>query len=1271
MDQFEQLLTCAICLDRYRNPKLLPCQHSFCMEPCMEGLVDYVRRQVKCPECRAEHRVGYQGVQAFPTNVTLQRFLELHVDLTGELPDPTSNQIMERCQICSEKQYCSPCAHCDKKVCPDCKEAHIDVLKREIQRIGNQVRRVLHRLNDALSAVEKNTMQLQTNSISVMDEIDDIYRRLSKALKDRTENLKIEVERYLGNELKQLSTLRTNLEQEVANIQSNIDLVEKYMITENGTTVTWQDNELMDTKDIFLKTMEFIRNFEYEPGDYGRRIKFNTNHDVNSLASTLNTFGDLHLPTSSTQNVLGGGSSSNNSLAPPHINQGQGSALMRSKSDHRLTMQFRGQPDEDDPPSFGSGGRKFGDQRPARTYGQDDDSCGGERKSRFRSRFTRHLDSSFDEPEPQPNRVRFETQTQQPPVKERERVLDTEDASKGPLSGVTRLADSSRVIQRIAESERPPKPAPAPVVPPQVVAPPKVTAPAVAPWRNRQMSEEDEISKQKKQNKEQEKATTTAVTRRQTSNEPRSPGYTTATAVVDDHASEVSETAASRVRKVSPDRFTQKKRAESEDSGSTSESASSSGSSPVGTGAIFSTEEVKNRFLSKTDGPATTATPHRKDSTSSVASSTTGNGGSSTNSRTTRSYQNRYQTNKGTEKPVEPAKEEEEESESESESSESESEEESDSPPPTPPKKTTAPEPKSRMEKTDIGPLLARSANARDTPSSTASTTSSSGPGSLYSARKRAEAAEPQSPTQTSTASPFSAYRSRSRISSPTTREPDPEPTTTRGRYGGTTSTSSSSAGIGSSRYPSSYSAADYTPNTTGLSRSRTGTSLYSTPADDTPSSRFSSGLASKYLNRSRHNFDVDDHPTPSSRYGSSTTTPSVSSSSGPMTRRSYLSKQRNGTTSAANNLEADSKSSRLSNIRDRRARINRSKSSHDVLAGIDFTKDEEDEEPESPKITYKYQRRKSTAIAGGDPDYKTPSAEDSTSLSSWARYLKNKYGKDKAPTLPAGSDPALFTWPRGIASGPDGSIVVADSSNHRIQVFDQHGSFVKEFGQYGNGEGEFDCLAGVAVNRIGQFIISDRYNHRIQVFDPSGRFLRAFGSQGSSDGRFNYPWGLCTDALGFIYVCDKENHRIQVFQSDGTFVGKFGTIGSKIGELEHPHYIAVTSTNKVVVSDTNNHRIQIFDVNGKVLSSFGTEGSEEGQFKLPRGLAVTDEGNIVVGDSGNNRIQIFNPDGTFLHSFGAWGSGDGEFKGMEGVAVTPNGNILVCDRENHRIQAF
>lgn len=52
----------------------------------------------------------------------------------------------------------------------------MDVLRREISRISNQVRRVLHRLEDALTLADKNSLLLQQNSLSVMEEIDDIYR---------------------------------------------------------------------------------------------------------------------------------------------------------------------------------------------------------------------------------------------------------------------------------------------------------------------------------------------------------------------------------------------------------------------------------------------------------------------------------------------------------------------------------------------------------------------------------------------------------------------------------------------------------------------------------------------------------------------------------------------------------------------------------------------------------------------------------------------------------------------------------------------------------------------------------------------------------------------------------------------------------------------------------------------------------------------------------------------------------------------------------------
>lgn len=66
--------------------------------------------------------------------------MELHIEITGELPDPTSGQIMKRCGVCSEKAYVTPCVHCEKDVCSDCKGAHMDILRREIARINNQVK---------------------------------------------------------------------------------------------------------------------------------------------------------------------------------------------------------------------------------------------------------------------------------------------------------------------------------------------------------------------------------------------------------------------------------------------------------------------------------------------------------------------------------------------------------------------------------------------------------------------------------------------------------------------------------------------------------------------------------------------------------------------------------------------------------------------------------------------------------------------------------------------------------------------------------------------------------------------------------------------------------------------------------------------------------------------------------------------------------------------------------------------------------------------------
>lgn len=271
------------------------------------------------------------------------------------------------------------------------------------------------------------------------------------------------------------------------------------------------------------------------------------------------------------------------------------------------------------------------------------------------------------------------------------------------------------------------------------------------------------------------------------------------------------------------------------------------------------------------------------------------------------------------------------------------------------------------------------------------------------------------------------------------------------------------------------------------------------------------------------------------------------------------------------------------------------------------------------------------------------------------------------------GADSGCFTWPRGVAVTDEGDIVVADSSNHRVQVFDSSGQFQRQFGRYGQADGEFDCLAGVCINKTnGQIITADRYNHRIQIFTSQGGWIRSFGEEGYWDGQMSYPWGVACAPDGNIFVCDKENHRVQVFLPNGTFMYSFGRLGCDDGCFENPHYVAVSvDGSRVVVSDSGNHRIQLFTPTGQHEMTIGREGSLNAQFKYPRGVLFDREGYILVGDSGNNRVQVFRPDGSFYACFLSWGSMDGQVKGIEGLAMTEEGRVIVCDRENHRIQVL
>ena len=57
--------------------------------------------------------------------------------------------------------------------------------------------------------------------------------------------------------------------------------------------------------------------------------------------------------------------------------------------------------------------------------------------------------------------------------------------------------------------------------------------------------------------------------------------------------------------------------------------------------------------------------------------------------------------------------------------------------------------------------------------------------------------------------------------------------------------------------------------------------------------------------------------------------------------------------------------------------------------------------------------------------------------------------------------------------------------------------------------ESELKHPCGVTVDGEGNIVVTDTLNHRVQVFDIEGRVVRVFGRQGNDEGELHCPYGV------------------------------------------------------------------------------------------------------------------------------------------------------------------
>ncbi len=254
------------------------------------------------------------------------------------------------------------------------------------------------------------------------------------------------------------------------------------------------------------------------------------------------------------------------------------------------------------------------------------------------------------------------------------------------------------------------------------------------------------------------------------------------------------------------------------------------------------------------------------------------------------------------------------------------------------------------------------------------------------------------------------------------------------------------------------------------------------------------------------------------------------------------------------------------------------------------------------------------------------------------------------------GTDPE-WSPPSGLAFMADGSLLISDDFNHRIQVFNSGLELIRSFGSQGKEPGQLWYPKGIAVDSEGCIYVADCWNHRVQKFDSEGNYLTHFGSYGSQKGQLNEPYDIWIESSGQLVVVERYNHRIQFFSPDGVSHGTLGQRGTVLeADLAHmyetpqwllastvfefPTSIARDSYGNSFISDSGNHRILKFDSNWNQVLAFGDRGEEPGQFQYPVHIGAGSNDLLYVSDLNNNRIQVFDPWGQFIFAFDK--SGDG-----------------------------
>jgi len=179
-----------------------------------------------------------------------------------------------------------------------------------------------------------------------------------------------------------------------------------------------------------------------------------------------------------------------------------------------------------------------------------------------------------------------------------------------------------------------------------------------------------------------------------------------------------------------------------------------------------------------------------------------------------------------------------------------------------------------------------------------------------------------------------------------------------------------------------------------------------------------------------------------------------------------------------------------------------------------------------------------------------------------------------------AGADGTHFNRPTYLAWLPDSTMFVADGYNGtRVVKFDKDGKFLMAWGEKGTPPNDkrpahFNNVHGITVDpQTRQVFVNDRGNHRVQVFDENGKYLRewSFGED---------PSDIHLVQIGadrMLWAYDRGTSKMLKYDLEGHFLYAWGVWGDFPGGFWGVHGFSVDQEGNFYVAEVDSGRVQKF----------------------------------------------------------------------------------------------